>query len=102
MVIDERRRMIDDGRPAAVAARGFRRPANGRRGAGGWEFVTLQPNEVTPCVMRKKGEGEKWKRLTDVTADLSGAAIARFHFSPFSIFPLLTPRFRWLNSYNDG
>jgi hypothetical protein len=49
--------------------------------------------------MRKKGEGEKWKRLTDVTADLSGAAIARFHFSPFSIFPLLTPRFRWLNSY---
>jgi hypothetical protein len=33
--------------------------------------------------MRKKGEGEKWKRQTDVIVDVSGAAIARFHFPPF-------------------
>ena len=37
--------------------------------------VTLQPNEVTACVMRKNGKGEKWKRQTDMTTISSSLGI---------------------------
>ena len=62
------------------------------------EFVTLQPSEVTARVMRKKGKGGKWKRQIDMSVALSSFAIARFPFSPFPVFPLVTPHFRRLNS----
>ena len=55
--------------------------------------------EVTECVMRKKGKGENWERQTDMTIASSRFGIPRFPFSSFPIFPLLTPHFRWLNSY---
>ena len=45
----------------------FWRPFCGR-----FLFFRIQPSEVSPCVMREKGEGEKWKERSDVTMGSSG------------------------------
>jgi hypothetical protein len=54
-------------------------------------FVTVQPNEVTKGVTRKKGKGGRWEWKAGVVMGPYSLTVIRFPFLLFSIFPLLTP-----------
>jgi hypothetical protein len=58
---------------------------------GAWAAVTVQPNEVTKGVTRKKGKGGRWEWKAGVFTGPYSLTVIRFPFLLFPISPVLTP-----------